>query len=360
MKISGATNVSSLLGNDMLPLARSGSANAYNVTATQIATFTNASLSSGAYGNVGRNLLHNSQFAVASRGSGSFGGTTAGWTYTADRWKIILGAAGDSDTATLGTLTDADRAGIGDEAATHTLNNTFTGGSGATNFVQMAQAIEGVRRLGGKTVTVSFWAAAGTALRFGVGFAQVFGTGGSPSTQVNLNGQSVALTTAWGRYSLTFTLPSVAGKTLGTNGDDQTTLTLWYSAGSGGATQSGSVGVQSGSVNLWGVQVEIGSAATPLEKLDIRIDISNCLRFYQVGLIYVSSYQAAGQTIGYSTNFFVPMRGVPTLAFAGQVYFNASGLTALFVGNGGFVATATATALGVVSFQSNFTASADL
>ena len=41
------------------------------------------------------------------------------------------------------------------------------------------------------------------------------------------------------------------------------------------------VGVQSGSIAIWGVQLEIGSVATPLEKPDPQQDLAKCQRFYQ-------------------------------------------------------------------------------
>ncbi len=50
---------------------------------------------------------------------------------------------------------------------------------------------------------------------------QFFGTGGSPSADVdNLLGDGITLTGTWANYSAAGTLASVVGKTLGTNGDD--------------------------------------------------------------------------------------------------------------------------------------------
>ena len=50
---------------------------------------------------------------------------------------------------------------------------------------------------------------------------QNFGTGGSPSAQVNTPSQSVAFQVGLsGRSSLTFDVPSIVGKTLGTNDND--------------------------------------------------------------------------------------------------------------------------------------------
>ena len=70
---------------------------------------------------------------------------------------------------------------IGDEAATYYLLNTFTGSAAASAYNFMSQSIEGVRRLSGKTVTVSFWAIASLAgMKLGVNLLQYFGGGGAP------------------------------------------------------------------------------------------------------------------------------------------------------------------------------------
>ena len=321
VKISAAADAGTLLSSDMLPLARSGNTNAYHTTMSSVATFTNASLSSGAYGNVGRNLLHNSMFNIAQRGAGNF--TTNG--YTLDRWSLSFNL--DTATVAQGTFTPGGGAGINDEASSRFLSNTFTGNAGAASFTTVQQAIEDVRRLSGKTVTVSFYAAAASgAPKLGVSLDQLFGTGGSPSARANGTGQSVTLGTTFARYSLTFTLPSIIGMTLGTNNDHCTALILWYSSGTSTATRAGNVGVQSGTIYLWGMQLEIGSVATPLEKPDPRYDLSNCQRFYQWhGQVLLSGNTGAGTP--FYNDFILPvqMRGVPTVSLGNFVYSNASG-----------------------------------
>ena len=72
--------------------------------------------------------------------------------YTLDRWTLTL--ATDTANISQGTFADAGRAAIGDEAAVSNLANTFTGNAAAGAYNSMSQWIEGVRRLGGKTVTV--------------------------------------------------------------------------------------------------------------------------------------------------------------------------------------------------------------
>jgi hypothetical protein len=260
-------------------------------------------------GAIGRNLLHNSMFQIAQRGAGPF--TVS--AYTLDRWASAFSA--DTVSVAQQPLADIFRAQIGDEEAEFALANTFTGNAGAGAYNFIFQRIENVRRLAGKTVTVSFWAicAAGT-LKLGVNLYQNFGTGGSPSTGFFLPGQSVDISTSFARHSLTFTLPSASGKTLGTNDNDNTELNFWYSCGATNAALSGNVGVQSGTVWIWGVQLEIGTTATILEKPDPRFDLSNCQRFYQVCYFsFGSSAAVGGSGATLMLPFTVPLRATPTI-----------------------------------------------
>ena len=262
-----------------------------------------------AQNNVGRNLIHNPLFNIAQRGAGPF---TAAAGYTSDRWFMSFGGGSLSVQPQL--MADASRTQIGDEAATTQLSTTLTGGAAAGDYTQLTQPIEDVRRLAGKTVTLSFWATAASALKLGANLYQHFGTGGSPSAGVQVNGQTVNLTTSWARYSLTFAIPSIIGKTLGTNANHYTQLGFWFSSGSTYTTPSGGVGVQSGQIFLWGVQLEIGSTMTPLEKPDPQQDLAKCQRFYQSPVLVSARFAAAavGQILDVSVSW-PRMRAAPTL-----------------------------------------------
>lgn len=315
-----------------------------------------------AQNSVGRNLIHNAVFSVWQRGTGTFNTNN----YTADRWS--LGFTGTAPAALQLVVTDAYRASIGDEAAIYALRTGFTGSATAGDYTIHMHRIESVRRLSGKTITVSFWAMAEQASqRLGVSLDQNFGSGGSPSAGVNLNGQSVALGAplSWARYSMTFTMPSTSGMTFGTNGNDFTQLDFWYTAGSNFATRSGNVGVQSGTINIWGVQLEIqqpgqtGPSAldyggTPADQL------RQCQRFYQTGIVALFANGTAGQWLASTVPFSVFMRAAPTVAYISPAYTNASGISSSSAGSNSFNTFAVVTATGFASFNSVFTASADL
>ena len=272
-----------------------------------------------------------------------------------------MGANADVRSIDLQALTDADRAAIGDEAALTTLQSVFTGNAGAGAYTQLVQPIEFVQRLSGKTVTVSFWARyTSGAPRIGVGITQVFGNGSnSPSASVSVTGQAVTISTTWSRYSVGFAVPSLAGKTIGNLGGDATLCAFYYSAGTGSSGPSGGIGVQSGAIQLWGIQLEAGSVATPLEKPEPRYDIGNCQRFYQTGNLFVGGYNSAGATVGYWQGLPVTMRVPPTVTPTYTTQTNcAAGIGGISAT--GFQSTAVVTATGSCAAVGTFAASADL
>jgi hypothetical protein len=306
--------------------------------------------------NVGRNALHNPYFNIQQRGT-SF--TTPG--FTADRWSI--GWSGGSGSMSLTAMTDADRAAIGDEAALYKVVDTFTGTGAAGDYHQIIQQIENLHRLSGKTITTSFWAmCSATPLSVGVGNLLLFGTGGSPSAMIRPTGTPVALTTTWRRYSVTATLPSTAGMTYGTNNDSYLQVAFWLSSGSTYANNAGNIGVQSGTVSLWGAQCEVGTVMTPLEKIDPMLDLQRCQRFFQTGKYVVCfSNSSAGGTVGNTWCLPVQMRAAPTTAVIGTpAYSNCSGARMADNDVTGFTCVVAVTATGGGYGVFNWTASADL
>jgi len=325
------------------------SGNAYEKrTIAQVATDV------GVLNDVGRNKLHNPLFNINQRGVGPF--STLG-NYTLDRW-VITGTT-DAVSIVQQSLADADRTAIGDEEAVSALQNTFTGNaaSGASNAI--VQRIENVRRLAGKTVTVSFWAKAASGTpKLGVSLDQNWGTGGSPSTTTFGTGASVTLSTTWARKSVTIAIPSSSGKTLGTNGDDYTALNIWYSSGSASASRTGSIGVQAATIQIWGVQLEMGTIVTPLEKPDPYRDMAVCQRFYTIGNGIWGGGTGVGAAIIIPIAFQVWMRVQPTVT---QSLTGGAGYTAGTPNASHTVMLLEATGTAASSlFNYSFTATADL
>lgn len=305
--------------------------------------------------NVGRNLFHNYMFRVQQH-TGSPWSTTG--SYTADRWLLTLTT--DTDSVTVPALADADRTAIGDEAATFCLQDVVTGNAAAGAFSWIGQRIEDIYRLSGKTITVSFWAKANTTLNVGVWLQQNFGSGGSPSSAVQVNGQTVAITSSWARYNVQIAVPSVSGKTLGSTANTSfTQIGFGLSSGATNATLLG-VAQQSGTFQFWGMQCEVASVVSALEKIDYAQEIINCARFFVSGTVFLETAMQSAVALGYWQVFAVKMRVAPTIAFSGTSLTNCSGLAASQVGTTGYIPNASASGAGLTSFNSSFTATADL
>lgn len=270
-----------------------------------------------------RNLFHNPLFNILQRGTGAW---TASNSYTADRWTFQLSGS-DTESVSIVSLTDADRSAIGDEAAIYALQSIFVGSSAAGSFCNILQKVESVRRLSGKVITFSFWARATSGTpRLGIVSQQQFGSGGSPSNQVITPlGTTPALSSTWQRYSYSGIIPSAAGKTFGTTTNtDFTQMGFWLSDQSN--VVGTGIGVQSGTVQLWGIQLEFGNTVTTLEKPDYAFDLENCQRFYQTyPYVIVNGYNAAASLIYETIAYPVTMRATPTSTYTPN-YSNTSGI----------------------------------
>lgn len=321
--------------------------------------FVNAAVAP-AFNGVGRNLIHNPLFNVAQRGTGPWSITN---TYTADRW--IQSLTGGTISTSIGAIIDANRVQIGDESPRFHLVANVVGGAGASDETYISQRIEDVRRLAGKTVTLSFWAVATSGTpKLGIPLIQIFGTGGSPSSPVLVAPQTVTLSTTYTRYSLTYTVPSIAGKTLGTNaGTDYLEVRFGMSCGASNNVNYGGIGQQSAVFVLWGVQLEIGNVATPLEKPDPRYDLANCQRmFCLVPVFSLFSASQPSQYLSATGTCPVTMRAVPTLTPAAIIAAdqNLNTFTVDLPTVGGFRAYAISNNPGATSFSRLISCSADL
>jgi hypothetical protein len=279
----------------------------------------------------GKNKIINGDFRINQR---SFTSTTTNLTYGFDRWycQAVDGTTTYSaETFTLGAAPVAGYEG------TNFARLVSSGQTLSTAQSNLRQQIESVRTFAGQTVTVSFWAkaAAGTP-SVAIELNQNYGTGGSPSSADFFNLGKVTLSTAWVRYSATIPLTSISGKTLGTDPNNSLVLVLWTSAGSNFNSRTGTLGIQSATIDFWGVQVEAGSVATPFQTASGSIagEIALCQRYYwRKNSNATYPYVWVGQGTTRSTtrtilgvDFPVNMRRVPDLVTNGT-FLVSSGAT---------------------------------
>jgi hypothetical protein len=210
----------------------------------------------------GKNTMLNGDFNIWQRGT-SFS-ITSNAAYTSDRWLFDTGGGG-----VVTVSRQPFTAGQTDVAGnpTYFLQAAFgTSGSSAT---MLQQRIENVATYAGQTVTYSMWAkvSSGTAA-FQFQYVQDFGSGGSSAVSGFFG--SFTLTTSWQRISANVTLPSISGKTIGTNSN----LVMRISP-----MTSGTV-----TYSFANVQLEAGSVATAFQTATgtIQGELAACSRYFQV------------------------------------------------------------------------------
>lgn len=275
------------------------------------------SLWNSGYGQAGKNKLINADFYVNQR---AFTTTTSSSTYTFDRWRSVC---------TDGTVTYS--------AQTFTPGAAPVAGYEGANFIQVVtsgqtltsaranvlQSIENVRNFAGQTMTVSFWAKAATGTpSIAVELTQIYGAGGSSGVNGILSSPAKqAITTSWARYSYVIAVPSVTGKTLGTSNTSELAVSLWLSAGSDFNARTGSLGIQSNTFQIWGVQAEYGSYATPFQTASggsIQGELAMCQRYYWRAVVDATGKRLGVGYNGTTTQCFlyftypVEMRSIPT------------------------------------------------
>lgn len=229
------------------------------------------------FGQAGKNKFINGDFSVNQR---QFTSSTASGVYNFDRYDQSCSGGTVTFSAQTFTLGSAPVAGY---EGKNFLRFISSGQVGTSDFAGFGQRIESVRTFAGQTVTLSFWAKAATGTpSIAPVLQQVFGTGGSPSATVQTNGTPIAITTSWVRYSQTFNVPSISGKTLGTNNNDLIRFNLWGSLGSA-LTTFPAIGLQNNTFDFWGLQVEYGAKMTPFQLAgggDPQSELAMCQRYY--------------------------------------------------------------------------------
>lgn len=210
-----------------------------------------------------QNAIINGGFDIWQRGTSGF---NLGGSYNADRWLFYTGTATNkSVTRQPFTAGELSVASFGDANFYWRYAETVATVSDTNVLVQR---IEDVRTLTNQTVTLSFYArSSNVASTISPSLSQNFGTGGS--SEVIIAGSSQILTSSFVRYSQTFTLASVSGKTIGANSYLQASLAI------------GTNRVQN--VDIWGVQLEAGSVANDFRRNanSLQGELAACQRYYE-------------------------------------------------------------------------------
>lgn len=220
----------------------------------------------------GKNAVINGGFDIWARGT-SYNLTTAQTYGCADRWSLSQDTAAAATASQVTTsLPDGFR---------YAIKLQRNAGATSTGLIRLCQVLETNNSIpfAGKTATFSFYAKAGAnysgaSNAFAGYFAYGTGTDQSPSAynsgswtgQTTLATPVYTLTTSWQRFTTTITIPSTA---------TQLGFLLDYTpVGTAGADDS---------VQVTGVQLELGSSATPFSRAGgtIQGELAACQRYYQ-------------------------------------------------------------------------------
>jgi hypothetical protein len=276
----------------------------------------------------GKNKIINGDFAINQRG---FTSNTTTATYNFDRWRQNNAGTTGTFTTTPQTFTPGTAPIAGYEGSTF-LQGITAAGASTNTLAFISQPIEDVRTFAGQTATISFFAKASTGSpKIGMEIAQNFGSGGSPSTQVLTSISAITISTSWARYSVTVSVPSISGKTIGTTANTSSlAVNFWLSAGSDFNARASSIGLQNNTFQIWGVQVEAGSTATAFQTATgtFEGELAACQRYFEViNGSAIAGTSASTTTITVGGTYKVVKRIDPTLTglLTALPIYNAAG-----------------------------------
>jgi hypothetical protein len=201
--------------------------------------------------------------------------------YGLDRWKTF----NSGGTATLSQQTFAS--GSSPEVGLDTYVRIVR--SSPSGIYYFAQRVEDVRKSDGATLTLSFYAKASSATTIPCRITQGFGTGGS--AVVNITAQNSNVTTSWQKFSLTFNMASLSGKTVGTGSNFELVF---------------DIPATTATIEITGVQLEVGDTATPFEHRSYGDELARCQRYFQTFHESFSAYGGAFE-LGSASSAFIPI-----------------------------------------------------
>lgn len=184
--------------------------------------------------------------------------------------------------------------------------------TGSGQIAPWAHRIEGVQTLAGKKATLTMYLKGTSGKQLTMDMTQSFGTGGSPSSDVQSNIATPTLTTGWAKVQTVVDIPSIAGKTLGSGGNDYLEFQLKLPAAQGNTT------VDISHVSL--VEGDATAEADPFSPRHIGQEMALCQRYFADCSNNNSNSGPLGYGYGFSTTQVrlfvptpVPLRSTPTL-----------------------------------------------
>jgi len=301
------------------------------IDGTSGVTFNDSSLQGAAASPyVLKNRIINGAMVIDQRNAGASKTITADSTYTLDRWMCEVSQASkfsvQQDAAAVTPPT-----GFNDYLGVTSLSSYSVGTS---DYFTIIQKIEGYNvadldfgKATAKTITISFWVRSSLTGTFGGSI------GNSAENRSYPFSYTISVANTWEQKTIT-----IAGDTTGTwlttSGRG---LNVRFSLGMG-STLSATAGAWTATANIYsatgatsvvgtngatwyitGVQLEIGTSATPFERRLYSQELANCQRYYykvlpnaDYGLLAAGGYSSAANSLFLNTIFPVTMRVGPS------------------------------------------------
>jgi hypothetical protein len=214
----------------------------------------------------------------------------------------------------------------------------------ATDFFQILQSIEAdiisdfaFGTPNAQPITLSFWAHSSTTA--GTFSGSVTNTDGTRSYPFTF---TIPILNTWMKFAITIPGDTVGTWVLQGNGIGATVhfdygsganfrgpAGAWASANYVGANGANSIIATAGAIlNITGVKLEIGNAATPFNRQSLAKSLADCQRYYQIlDNIVTNGYGGVANSAFYASfPFPTRMRGQPTAVISATSYNNAQTL----------------------------------
>ena len=278
-----------------------------------------------------RNLIINGAMQVAQRGtSHTYNNNESGYD-TIDRIFSAAFVTGGSLTISQQT---ANYSGVDAE---YFLRATPSGSvSAGSATIYSEYRVEDVISVSNKTFTLSFDAKAASNLTFQFRRRQYYGSGGS--TEEYSSFSDISVTTSWQRKTITFTIPDLSGKTIG-SGSFLSLFFYW-------STHQGSDNLNDAAIDITNLQLEVGEQATPFEHRSFADELQRCQRYlYRIetdttsgGFVNLTGWDS-NNTYG-PLRYPVKMRAAPSLSTGAAmsdflILSNGANPTPTGIGNNG-------------------------
>ena len=327
-----------------------------NITATGIATITTAKIGAGVTisesgieasgigitvaningGQIGgrRNMMINGDMRIAQRGTSSTSSDNA--MHTLDRFRATFSGTDETPTqAQVDVSSGTSPYTEGFRKAFKITNGNQTSGAGADDYVRIGYGIEAqdIANSGwnytssSSFITFQFWVKSSVAQSFKVelyvddGTAQAFSF---DTGSLTADTWTKIIKTIPGNSNLTFSNDTGEGLYIrwlpyfGTSFTNNSVTEDAWAAYSGSARTKVNTTTwyttNDATFELTGVQLEVGSQATPFEHRSFTEELKLCQRYYQVGSSIGAGYGSANGYARAGSVYATQMRSTPTLA----------------------------------------------